>query len=89
MIAITLLGIVMACCVRLTMNCICVTFEMIVLITLSAVLIVFGALLVIPAIWGVDYIRDNCNSASAGKFDEIDQYSIEVFKPVSEFDRAF
>ena len=69
MITITVLGIIMACCVRLTMNCICVTFEMIVLFTLSIVLIVFGALLVTPAVWGVQYVKDNCARASDGNFD--------------------
>lgn len=89
MIAITILGILLVCCVRLTMNCICVTFEVLTLIALSVVLILFGAVLAVPAFWGVGYIRNNCDLISYGKIDEIDQYSIRVFEPISELDKAF
>ena len=69
MIVFTFLGIIMACCVRLTMNCICVTFEMLILLALCIVLIVFGALLVLPALYGKDYVHNNCKRASLGQFD--------------------
>ena len=72
MIGITILGIMMAICVRLFMNCICVTFEIVVLLALTVVLLLFGALLVIPAVWGVSYIEENCEYASQGRIDEMD-----------------
>lgn len=72
MIGITILGIMMAICVRMTMNCICVTFEILVLLALTVVLLLFGALLVIPAVWGVSYIEQNCEYASQGRIDEMD-----------------
>jgi hypothetical protein len=89
MIAITALGILLAICARVTMNCICVSFEILTLIALSIVLILFGAVLAVPAFWGVGYIRSNCDLISTGKIDDIDQYSIRVFKPISELDKAF
>ena len=60
MITISVVGIIMAVCVKLTMNKICVALEVVVLLTISIVLIVFGSLLVVPALYGTDYINDNC-----------------------------
>lgn len=69
MISITVVGILLAICVRMTMNCICVTFEVLSLIALSVVLILFGAVLAVPAFWGVGYIQNNCDLVSTGKLD--------------------
>lgn len=66
MIGVTAIGILMAICARVFMNCICVTFEVIVLLALSIVLIFFGALMVIPAFWGVGYVQENCAYISNG-----------------------
>ena len=89
MIGITAIGILLAICVRISMNCICVTFEVVALIALSVVLILFGAVLAVPAFWGVGYIENNCDLVSTGKIDQIDQYSIKVFEPIHELDKAF
>ena len=89
MIAITAIGILLAVCVRMTLNCICTTFEIVALIALSVVLILFGTVLTVPAFWGVGYIQNNCDLVSQGKLDEIDQYSIRVFEPIYELDKEF
>lgn len=76
MMGLTILGIIMACCTKITMHCCCVVAEMLILFALSTVLLVFGAILVAPSVGGTKYITDNCNYASNGQFDMIDEYSI-------------
>ena len=70
LIVISLVGILMAVCAKLTMNkaigkC-CVGLEIVALLAISITLMVFGALLVIPAVYGTDYISDNCEYGQAG-----------------------
>lgn len=93
MIAISLVGIMFSICVYLTMNRsigkICVGLEIIVLMGISIFLIIFGALLVIPAIYGTDYISDNCEYGQAGEFDKMDGYSREIFEPLVDFDDQY
>lgn len=89
MIVLTVLGIIMACCAKVTMHCICVTLNMIVLFLLAIVLMVFGALLVGPRVGGIQYIRDNCEYASKGQMDKVDMYSRQIFEPIVDFDRQF
>lgn len=89
MIILTIIGVIMACCTKVTMHCICVTITMIVLFILSMVLMVFGAILVGPRIGGLNWIRDNCEYASSGQLDKIDMYSRQIFEPMVDFDKQF
>ena len=72
MIGITMLGIVFACCTKITMHCLCVSANMFILLGLSMVLIIFGGILIAPRYAGSEYIKRNCNHAFAGDFDQID-----------------
>ena len=47
-IALTAIGVICACCTKLTMHCICVTLTQIILLALAIVLIIFGAILAVP-----------------------------------------
>jgi hypothetical protein len=89
MIAITIVAIIMACCVRLTKHCICVSIEIPILLIISVVLIVFGALMVTPAQGGSKFIHDNCNLANEGKFDDMHPYVRRVFEPIADFDKEY
>lgn len=89
MIAISLVAIIMACCVRFTKACICVAIEIPILLIISVVLLVFGGLLVAPAAGGSQFVEDNCKLASDGKFDEMDSQIRKVFEPIAEFDKQF
>jgi len=71
MIAISVVAIIFACCVRFTKHCICVAIEIPVLLIISIVLMVFGAFLVAPAAGGIDYVEDNCALANKGDFDSM------------------
>ena len=66
MIVISVVGIVMVCCVKATMNRICVGIEIFILLVISIVLIIFGAFLVIPAVYGTGYVNENCEYGQAG-----------------------
>jgi len=60
MIAISVVAIIFACCVRFTKHCICVSIEIPILFIISIVLMVFGGFLVAPAAGGKDFIVENC-----------------------------
>lgn len=89
MIAISVVAIVMACCVRMTKHCICVAFEIPILFIISIVLMVFGAFLVAPAAGGNQFIEDNCALANEGKFNDMGPYIKDIFEPIAEFDTQF
>ena len=86
MIAISLVAIIMAICVRLTLAKCCVALEVLVLLTTGIILIVFGAFLLIPAAYGTDYINENCSLGIQGKFEDMDRYSVQIFEPLIGFD---
>lgn len=65
-IGLTSIGIIMACCTKLTMHCICVTLTNVILFALCIVLVVFGALLAVPGSQGGKYIDNNCGLVQTG-----------------------
>ena len=71
MIGVTGIGIILACCEKLTMNCICVIVNSILIFVISIVLMVFGGLLLIPSAGGKQFIAENCGFANMGQFDQI------------------
>lgn len=87
MIAISVVAIIFACCVRFTKHCICVGIEIPILFIISIVLLVFGSLLVAPAAGGEEWITKNCELANQGKFDEMDANTRKVFEPIADFDK--
>lgn len=87
-IALTMIGVIMACCTKMTMHCICVTLTMLILFVLSILLIVFGSILAVPGAKGTEYIDNNCNMVQTGNPD-IDAYSKSVFEKLHEFDGMF
>jgi hypothetical protein len=87
MIGITMIGVVCACCAKITMHRYFVGSTMFILLSLSVVLTIFGGILIAPRYAGTDYIKRNCRYAVAGEFDEIDLYSRYVFEPIVEFDK--
>jgi hypothetical protein len=87
MIAISVVAIIFACCVRFTKHCICVAIEIPILLIISIVLMIFGSLLVAPAAGGEKFIEKNCELANKGQFDEMNTYVSRVFEPISDFDK--
>ena len=71
------------------MNKVCVTLEVLVLLSISVVLMVFGALLTIPANYGTSYIENNCELGQSGQFSEMDMYSRQIFEPMVNFDQEY
>lgn len=87
MIAISVVAIIFACCVRFTKHCICVSIEIPILLIISIVLIVFGSLLVAPAAGGDAFVEENCELANKGDFDSMNSNVRKVFEPIAEFDK--
>ena len=89
MVGITMFGILMSCCTKMTMHCVCVSTNMFVLLVLSITLMIFGAILVAPKYAGSQYVKRNCQLAFAGDYDKIDMYSRYLFEPIVEFDKQY
>lgn len=89
MIGITMLGVVCACCSKITMHRACVGANMFVLLALAIVLTIFAAILIAPRYAGSEYVKRNCRHAFAGEFDQIDYYSRQLFEPIVEFDKQY
>lgn len=89
MIAISVVAITFAVCVRFTKHCICISIEIPILLIISIVLMVFGGFLVAPAAGGSDFVEDNCKLANEGDFDDMNAYAKRVFEPIADFDKQF
>ena len=89
MIAISVIAIIAACLTKCIKHCICVWLEIPVLFIISITLIVFGAILTVPANGGAVFVEKNCQLAAAGKLDDMDGNVRKVFEPISDFDNQF
>jgi hypothetical protein len=86
-IALTAIGVIMTCCTKFTMNCICVSVNTIILFGLFITLIVFGSLLCIPGAGGAKFIDNGCKLASENRLDEINANTRPIFESMVSFDK--
>lgn len=65
-IGLTTVGVIMACCTKLSMHCICVTLTSFILLALSVILVIVGIVFTVPGYQGANYINENCKLLQSG-----------------------